>query len=105
MSEARRRAAIGIFATTADLDAVATRLASQGISRCVSCPIAQAVAEMGPGHDRPALSAATLGDLRLRCPSAVMLRVDLKGAKEEALVAKTLLESAAQSVQLHDLQS
>jgi len=52
----------------------------------------------------PPLSAATLGDLRARFPAAMVLRVDLSGgAREEALVAQTLLNSAAQSVQLHDL--
>ncbi|HLV82199.1 MAG TPA: hypothetical protein VKY62_00305 [Devosia sp.] len=104
MTEVRRRAAIGIFATAAELDAVAARLTSQGISGCMSCPLAQAVAEMGQGDDQPALSAATLSDLHTRFPTAMMLRVDLSGnAKEEAMVAQTLLSSAAQSVQLHDL--
>ena len=101
MSEARRRAAIGVFATTADIDAVTTRLRSQGVRCCTWCPIAQAVADMGQG--RPALSAATMGDLRTRYPQALMLRVDLHGSHEEALVAQTLLDSPAQSVQLHDL--
>jgi len=103
MSEARHRAAIGVFATTADMDAVTARLASQGICCCVSFPAAQETA--GPGQGDLPLSAATLGDLRARFPSAVVLRIELKGAREEALVAQTLLDSAAQSVQLHDLQS
>tara|TARA_R110002124_G_scaffold63350_3_gene172868 strand:+ start:2511 stop:2825 length:315 start_codon:yes stop_codon:yes gene_type:complete len=104
MPEARHRAAIGVFATAADLDAAAARLLGQGISHCLTFSMAQS----GPSDEAvrgdPPLSAATLGELRARFPAAMVLRVDLSGgAREESLVAQTLLSSAAQSVQLHDL--
>ena len=103
MSQERLRTAIGVFATTADLDAVAARLRRQGINQCVACPIAQAAAALWQDRDLPALRDDMLGELRARFPEAIMLRVDLRSASEEALVARTLLESSAQSVQLHDL--
>ncbi|MGV8832055.1 MAG: hypothetical protein ACOH2N_08785 [Devosia sp.] len=104
MSEARRRAAIGIFATSADLDAVTLQLHNQGIDRCVSFAVDLGAIETEQGRGNPPLSSAMLGDLRARFPHTVVLRVDLSGAaKEEDLVARTLLGSAAQSVQLHDL--
>lgn len=102
--EVRCRVAIGIFADAAGVDAVRLRLHSQGIDRCVSFDIGSATTENQQGNGSPPLSSAMLGDLRARFPCAVVLRVELTGAaKDEALVARTLLESAAQSVQLHDL--
>tara|TARA_R110002020_G_scaffold18686_28_gene64924 strand:+ start:1125 stop:1439 length:315 start_codon:yes stop_codon:yes gene_type:complete len=104
MSEARRRAAIGIFTTTADLDAVMSRLHSQGIDRYVAFDIASPPHGAAQSSATPPLSPAMLGDLQARYPHAFVLRIDLTGGpKEEALVARTLLDSAAQSVQLHDL--
>ncbi|MCS6760327.1 MAG: hypothetical protein MO852_16410 [Candidatus Devosia euplotis] len=104
MPEARHRAAIGVFATAADLDAVAARLLGQGISHCLTFTVAQSGGGDDPVPGNPPLSAATLDELRARFPAAMVLRVDLSGsARGEALVAQILLDSAAQSVQLHDL--
>lgn len=103
MPEIRRRAAIGIFNTAADLDAVSSRLRNQGIERCVAFDIGLAAAGLQQVGAFPLLSSSLLGDLRARYPHAFMLQVDLTGgAKEEAMVARTLLDSPAQSVQLHD---
>ncbi|MCS6762422.1 MAG: hypothetical protein MO846_11055 [Candidatus Devosia symbiotica] len=100
----RHRAAIGVFANTADLDAVAIRLRDQGIDHCLSFAVDQTSASNESSRGSPPLSAATLGDLRAKFPTAVVLCIDLSGSsKEETLVAQTLLNSAAQSVQLHDL--
>ena len=104
MSVVRHRTAIGIFANSADLDAVASRLHSQGIDRCTSFDVGSGATEPREFRGAPPLSSSLLVDLRARYPNALVLRIDLTGgAKEEALVARTLLESAAQSVQLHDL--
>jgi len=103
MSEVRRRAAIGIFTTVADLDAVTSKLRSQGVERCETFDVGSAANEISRGGAFPLLSSSLLGDLQARYPHAFVLRVDLTGgAKEEAMVARTLLDSAAQSVQLHD---
>ena len=104
MPEVRRRAAIGIFNTAADLDAVTSKLRSQGVDRCVTLDVGSAAVGIQQVGPFPLLSSSLLGDLQARYPDAFMLQVDLTGgAKEEALVARTLLASAAQSVQLHDL--
>ena len=104
MSAARHRTAIGIFANAADLDAVTARLLDQGIDRCMSFDVGSGSVEVQQFRGTPPLSSSMLGDWRARYPSAFVLRVELTGgAKEEAMVARTLLDSAAQSVQLHDL--
>ena len=104
MRETRRRAAIGIFANTADLDAATSRLRSKGIRHWEWFTVTPGSPATGQGGGHPPLSTSMLGDLRARYPTALVLRVDLTGgAAEETLVAQTLLESAAQSVRLHDL--
>ena len=104
MPETRRRAAIGIFANNADLDAATLRLHDRGIDDCVWFAVDAGIPDPRTGSAILPLSPATLEALRARFPHALVLRVDLGGgAREDALVAQTLLESAAQSVQLHDL--
>ncbi|MGV8855812.1 MAG: hypothetical protein ACOH2L_14325 [Devosia sp.] len=104
MPEARRRAAIGIFANSADLDAATLRLHDRGIDGYLSFQVEAGSSELEQGRGNPPLSPSTLDALRARFPHALVLRVDLTGgAKQDALVAQALLESAAQSVQLHDL--
>jgi len=104
MPELRRRAAIGIFATSAELDAVTARLRSQGVERCVWFDVDSGLLSLPQAGGTPTLSPAMLGNLQARYPHALVLQIDLTGGiKEETMVAKTLLDSAAQSVQLHDL--
>ena len=84
MERFRRRVAVGVFATRDDADVMVGRLAALGVAHdCVLAALS----------DQPAAGDA-------RC---VALRVQLETLAQEQLVTRALLESAALSVELHDL--
>ena len=78
--------AIGVFATQGDAESVVLGLAALGITRFERLPTSTDQAAADP------------------C-GTVVLRVYLQTLDEEQLVARTLLESNAQSVQLHDVDT
>ena len=81
MERVRRRVAVGVFATRDDAEAMVGRLAALGITQvCVLTAL----------PDQP----------NARC---IALRVPLQTLAQEQLVTRILLESAALSVELHDL--
>lgn len=98
MELARRRMAIGIFARSEDVEAVIGRFGSSR-HECFLLPADHTPSEcdlFGPRQDAVALSALS--------GCQVMLRVYLDTLADEQLVARILLESAARSVQLHDVE-
>lgn len=103
MGNSRRRVAIGIFAAATDIEAVLDRLRTLGIERCERfvLPADQSPSDLalqGPGH-RPVMPF----DSGEPASGPFMLRVYPNTMAEEQTVARMLLESAALSVQLHDL--
>ncbi|KRA43222.1 hypothetical protein [Devosia sp. Root635] len=76
--------AIGVFATQGDAESVVLGLAALGITRFERLPTSTDQAAADPR-------------------GTIVLRVYLQTLDEEQLVARTLLESNAQSVQLHDV--
>ena len=103
MGSSRRRVAIGVFAAAADIEAVIGRLRTLGIERCehFALPADQSPSDLalqGPGH-RPVMEA----DMSEPASGPFMLRVYPNTIAEEQTVARMLLESAALSVQLHDI--
>lgn len=102
MDVARRRMAIGIFAKGEDVEAIIGRFGTLGISHheCFS---------LTPGHEPSEQELYGSRQDAIALPalagSRVMLRVYLDTLADEQVVAKILLESAAQSVQLHDVAS
>lgn len=103
MAPIRRRMAIGIFASVKDAQSAISRLDALGIRRheCFALPADQAPAGLVPhGPDQEPV------DLRnpdLPAAGHIMLRVYLETVRDEQLVAGALLESPAESVQLHDV--
>jgi hypothetical protein len=82
----RRRVAIGLFATLGDAESVVVRLTALGITHFERLPVSADQAATAPSN-------------------TIALRVYLQTPDEEQLVARALLESNAQSVQLHDVDS
>lgn len=93
MDRNRPRVAIGVFATIGDAEATMARLHELGIMHheCFSLPPDQTPPLTGP---QPASEAHT---------GPVMLRIYLQTMADEQPVVAALLSSAAQSVQLHDV--
>lgn len=77
--------AIGVFATLGDAESVLARLTTLGITHFERLSTDQA-ARKTPDH-----------------PGMVTLKIYLQTPDEEQLVAATLLDSAARSVLLHDV--
>ncbi|WP_332690398.1 hypothetical protein [Devosia sp.] len=103
MDPIRRRMAIGIFATVKDVETTIARLDALGIHRheCFSLPLDQAPSELVPhGLDQ---APVDLRDLHVPVSGHILLRVYLETVRDEQIVARALLESAAESVQLHDV--
>lgn len=96
MNRNRRRVAIGVFATRAEAQATVARLQALGIdhSECLPLPPGQAPSALA--EPRP----ASPGD----SPGLVMVRAYLGSMADEQTVVVALLDSAAQSVQLHDVE-
>jgi hypothetical protein len=95
--------AIGIFATVKDVETTIARLDALGIHRheCFALPANQAPSELVPhGLDQ---APVDLGDLHMPASGHILLRVYLETVQQEQIVATTLLESPAESVQLHDV--
>lgn len=86
MDRNRRRVAIGVFATLGDAESVVVRLTALGITHFERLPASTDQAAADPSN-------------------TIALRVYLQTPDEEQLVARALLESNAQSVQLHDVDS
>lgn len=79
--------AIGVFATVGDAESVLARLTTLGITHFERLPADQATRE---APDQSANDTVTV-------------RIYLQTPDEEQLVATTLLDSAARSVLLHDV--
>lgn len=103
MAPIRQRVAIGIFATVKDAESASSRLHALGIHshECFALPRAPASAGVVPQvlDQEP----VDLKGLVLPASGQIMLRVFLETVRAEQLVAGALLESPAESVQLHDV--
>lgn len=99
MYGSRRRVAIGIFATAEEAAATMARLRRLGIMRheCLSLPDDHVPSALSVARAVPATPTPAAGP--------VMVRTYLDTMAEEQVVVAALLESAAQSVQLHDIDS
>lgn len=93
MDRSRRRVAIGVYATVDDAAAIMARLQALGIAdyQCLPLP--------------PDQAAAVLTAQPVDAPSSgpVMVRTYIHSLADEQVVVVALLESAALSVQLHDI--
>lgn len=103
MTPIRRRMAIGIFATVSDVETTIALLIALGIHRheCFSLPPDQTpsgLIQHGPDQD-----PVDFTNLQRPAAGPIMLRVYLETLRDEQIVARALLESPAQSVQLHDV--
>lgn len=99
MNRNRRRMAIGVFATAGDAEVIVARLRALGIAHhdCFPLPPDQALSDLGLEEvDRQSGKSPLVA-------GPVVLRIHLKTAADEQAVVRTLLDSTAQSVQLHDV--
>jgi hypothetical protein len=99
----RRRMAIGIFATSKGVEIAISRLEALGIRRheCFALPADQAPSDLAPRQLEQV--RIDLGTAQLPQSGHIVLRVYVDTVREEQLVAETLLDSPAESVQLHDV--
>lgn len=101
MDQARRRVAIGVFATIGEMEVVAGRLKVLGITHFELLPIhAGQAPQEGAGR-----SVQNLFQSHDPTSNTVALKIFLQTPDEERIVAGVLLGSAACSVQLHDVDS
>lgn len=103
MAPIRQRMAIGIFANVEDAESASSRLHALGfhLQECFVLPTAPTSSGMVPQviDQEP----VDLKGLVLPASGQIMLRVFLETVLDEQLVAGALLESPAESVQLHDV--
>lgn len=99
----RRRMAIGVFATLGDVEVAIARLEALGIRRheCFALPAGQSPSDLVPRQLEQA--HFDLGNGHAPEPGHMVLRVYVDTVREEQLVAGALLDSPAESVQLHDV--
>jgi hypothetical protein len=98
----RPRIAIGAFATATEVETMIGRLLALGITRYerFSRPPGQTPSPLDPVVGR---SDSALSDRPAPLAATTMLRIYLQTPAQEQVVAGALLASAAQSVQLHDI--
>lgn len=99
----RRRMAIGVFSTLSDVEIAISQLEVLGIHRheCFALPADQSPSDLLPRQ----LEQARLDLSNGHAPENghIVLRVYVDTVREEQLVAGALLDSPAESVQLHDV--
>ena len=97
MDRSRRRVAIGVYAKAEDATATMARLQALGIAhyQCLPVPPGQAASALTAHQPAPPADAPSSGP--------VMVRTYLRSPADEQAVVMALLESAALSVQLHDI--
>lgn len=97
MDRSRRRVAIGVYATADDAAATMARLQTLGIAhyQCLPLPPDQAASALTASPPAQPADASSSGP--------VMVRTYLRSMADEQVVVMALLESAALSVQLHDI--
>lgn len=97
MDRSRRRVAIGVYATADDAAATMARLQALGIahSQCLPLPPDQAASALTAPVPAKPPDASSSGP--------VVVRTYLRSMADEQVVVMALLESAALSVQLHDI--
>jgi hypothetical protein len=103
MDNSRRRMAIATFASLGDVERTAKRLQALGVAQCERffLPADQKPSDLA--HNGPGWPSDWPSGARGDRANVMLLRVVFETAAQEQVVTKALLESDAQSVQLHDI--
>ncbi len=102
MDNIRRRMAIATFASAGDVERTTRRLQALGVGQCerLTLPADQKPSELARSGAGWPSGRLPVSDSR---SGTLLLRVMLETPDQERVVTRALLESNAQSVQLHDI--